>query len=298
MGAPKPSGTTVENQGGTKTVDNLSWAAARLADIDLSGLGFAGKPVMTGEQAFVAFQKLAKTDPGRWSQIRFLLLNMHAYSGTKMPNFEANWTSADEYAIKNAITEYHIDNMPNPTDPVPTNLGRAVGLGYDVKKMLGNDGPKPFLNFAMATADSVGKNGYKPDVVKTPHYAVPATADLQEVAKQQFLKANGRYPTSAESSDFAAKFQALALSYGKGQNNPSLQTAFSAPDPASVGLPASPVATPATPAGQVMEPPSAGVAATNFALKAHPNQAASNGMNDAISTWLNNLSKGAGTNGN
>ena len=265
--------------------DPLSWRAASTAKMDVSGL-FPGQSIMTGNEVFIALQKLSQRDPGRWGSVRALLVAMHSYSGTKEPNFNANWTSADEYAIKNALTQFNISNIPNPADPP---AGRAPNSGMPI-----NVTPKSFLGFAQDYANSMKTSGYSPAAVRK--YTVPATADLVSIARESATKALGSPLNPAEEADFAKKFQSLILSYQKGKTDKKLQTAFSAPTNESVGLPGK---TPAVgaPAGATMEAPNANVAATNFALKANPNQAASNGMNDAIGTWLANLSKGAGTNG-
>lgn len=270
--------------------DPLSWKAASKTKMRLDGL-FPGKLVMTGEETFIALQKLSRSDPARWGSIRALLVAMHAYSGSKIPDFNANWTNADEYAIKNALTQFHIANIPNPTDPkIPGEFTVfSPNAQTEIDKIKAE--PKSFLAFAQDYAISMKNNGYTPRAVKK--YTVPATADLTTIAQDAATKSLGRALPPAEAAQFAKDYQALVMSYQKGQNNKSLQTAFSAPTNESVGLPGK---TPSAggAAGAVMQAPDVGVAATNFALKANPAQAAATGLDNAMSSWFESLAKGAG----
>lgn len=286
MGSIKPPALkdlSGPNAGRSKTpVNHFTWADTAKHSIDLSGLGLSDS-ILTGQQALAAIENLAHTNPAQWGAIRTLIANSGAY-GAHKPDFSklTNWSSTDLNAVKNALIYYHAGVGVTPT----TKTQDQVGIGPIATA-------KPsFLQFTQQSAAALPSGAIPSKKVKL--ISLPSTDDLNAVAHKAFVDATGFNPTPAQAADFAQKFQGLLLSYGKGQNNPQAQQDFA--PPANVSAPMANPAVPPAPSGTVIEPPSASVAAQNFALKANPATSASHGMNEAISLWLGNLAKG-NTNG-
>ena len=259
--------------GGGKTVDPTSWKAAAKDSGNYSGLGIPNASNLTGEQALISIEQMALKDPAQWAKIRTQLVAMHAYSGKKLPTFTSNWSSTDSNAVRWAITQYHVLNLPAAGSPVvPSTVGGVVGT------------PKtPFLSFAQSQAKALKSSGYTSSSSVAPIIPLPATADLNQVTKDAFVKNLGFNPTPAQQASFSKQFQDLVLSYGQAKSNAKAQKAFATPGATSTAS-HSPIA--------IEQPPNADVAATNFALKADPNAAGAHGLNEAMGAWFQQLKSG------
>lgn len=258
------SSASTNYQSWEKTVAGATFDMSKFPEPTLAKLGTAA----TGEQVLQALSRLASTNGGTWQNLRPALVALGGKSLTKAELLKP-WTPIDESAIKNWLGTAHynaIDLTPNnKTDYVPPNLFDNFTSGITNLKKFG----------------SVGSTVTR----ATPIISLPATADLNQVTTNMFTKTLGRNPTNEEQAHFAKQYQDMILSYGQKQNAVPDQTFTVAPGTTSSPKP-SPVA--------IEAPPAADVAATNFALKSDPARAASNGLDDAMSSWFSTLEKGVG----
>ncbi len=248
-----------------------TWEAVRQQKFDVTGLNIPGHATgtMTGDQVLQALDALANKDPQSWAKLRPNLYNSFPqYYNSK--NIRVNWSQGDISAIKMTLTGIaSTDTVYGTVTPVASLLTS-----------------KAISNKVNGTAFS--------NAVTKPVVPLPAAADLTQTAQDAFSKVLGRQATPQEADSFAKQFQDLVLSYGQAKVDAKHQKAFSAPanptgivDPTAMGA-ATP--TPTAPAVTAIEqPPTASVAAENFAAGLHPDDAKAQALSDALGNIIKNI---------
>ena len=265
---------------GTSTADPTGWTAASKAELDTTGLnipGLSGKA--TGAQIFAAIESAAKTNAGNgkiWGALRPLIAVGNSYTNAQA---HVNWSSADVTALQKYIAAWNNYNTTNPS--TPATLGSWVNLTK---------------NTTATTGASVGQTL---NLVTTTPVSVPAQADLTSVAQQAFASTLGRSASPKEAADFAKKYQELILSYGSSKDLAKASQSFQAPSSPiqfqqSGQAPQSSAPIPSMTSGvnAVTAPPTASVAASNYAAQTNPTEASAQAASDGLNQFMSML-KGA-----
>jgi hypothetical protein len=260
---------------------DTTWGAAAKGTYDISGLNLPNTPAggkVTGEQFYQLLQSAAQSHNPAYAPIRQRLSYLIPGYTSKVGKF--NFTSWDSNAIESWIKGMHSNNVTNPTSPstalsfLNTSTGKtsSSGLSYNV------------------TNNIVNKYVAPP--------SVPSTADLTDTAQQAFSKILGRSASPAEAQDFASKYQSLVQSYGDQKNQMKLSkskdfTPIAQPIQfQQQGInPSQPAPTTVT-TGANIAPPSAGIAAQNYAAQNNKTQASAQAVVDNLGGFLSML-KGA-----
>ena len=267
--------------GGGSTTDS-NWAAASKATFDVNGFGLPNAPkdgMMTGDQIYQTLNAMAATNDSHWGSIRAGLTSIkpNVYS-TK--DLKLNWTPADVSSVRDFLTTLHNVNVTNPT-----KLQSLVG----------------FFNTSLAYAKKSGVSFNTLNAVNTTPITVPAQADLTDAAQQAFSKNLGRSASPAEAADFAKKYQDLIASYGTAKYDAKKAQQFTQPGnpiqfaqtgqmPADVSAKAVPQIQSNVPV--LEQPPSAAIAASNFAARQNPAAASAQAAADGLNQFMSML-KGA-----
>lgn len=267
---------TLPTGGGTT---DSNWAAAAKASYDVTGLGLPNTPKngqMTGDQIYQAINAMAATNNKNWGGIRDILKN--TIPGYTAKDLRLNWTNQDVTAVRSFITTLH-----NVNTTMPSNQMSVAG----------------FLN---TTATNAKKSGVSFSTINstqttTPVISVPAQADLTSAAQTAFATTLGRSASPAEAADFAKKYQDLVLSYGNAKVDAKKAAAFNAPaNPIQfeqTGQTASkPIKSTQLGINAVEAPPTASIAAANYAAQQNPTEASAQAAADGLSQFMSML-KGA-----
>lgn len=261
------------NIGSTTTTPKSvnTWDYVRQQKFDVTGLNIPGHPTgtMTGDEVLQALDALANKNPSLWGQLRPNLYNSYPqYYNSK--NIKVNWSTGDSSAIKMALTGIaSTDSVYGTVTPIASLLKT---------KAVGNK------NNGTAFSNAVTK----------PVVPLPATADLTQTAQDAFTKVLGRQATPQEADSFAKQFQHLVLSYGQDKANAKSQKQFQAPaNPLGVLNPNSAGSVSAMPSASAVtaieQPPTASVAAGNYAAKLHPTDASAQALSDALGNVIKNI---------
>lgn len=262
---------SVMNLGGNTGSDS-GWTAAMKASFDVSGLGIPGHATgsMTGDQIYQAFNAIAHSKNIKsWLAIRAILKD--TVPGYTAKDLKYNWTSQDSNALKQKLSELH-------------NASVSLGDKSTFKTYLVDQhtlATKSGINFATINA----KTTKAPSLV-----SVPATPDLMKAANDAFTTTLGRAASPEEQAAFSKDFQSLVSQYASGKSKTTPAEFSPAPTQPTMGNPTPQVATPITlPAGQVMEPPNANVAAANYAAQQNPVNAHAQAAADGLQAFLGML---------
>ena len=270
------------NLGGSDA-SNSTWTAAAKDTYDVTGLMIPGHltGTMTGDQLYQALNAMAvnkKLDPsGTWSAVRKVLVK--SVQGYNANNLKVNWSTQDVKAVKNFITSLHNNNSTDPTNKMSFTTAMVNLSGTASAKGTG-----------IATAG-----------LTTPA-TVPATADLTSVAQTAFSKTLGRSASPQEAAQFAKQFQDMVLSYDNSKKSAKGEASFAAPtnpiqfqqngqeaQPTGVSANGSSAQKVSTTTGGLQTPPSADIAATNFAANLNPTEASAQAAADGLGQFLTML---------
>ncbi len=267
---------------------DVTWAAARSGTIDVSGLGIPGhldgaSAKITGDQLYQilnAYANNSQLDPnGTWAGVRSILTRTQKGYTTKDLNYA--FTTADKNALQNFIT----------------------GL-YNVNKT--SSTPIPFVSYLNQKQTEAKKNGlsFASNSLATPS-TVPSTAELAKTAQTTFATVLGRSATPKEEAMFAKQFQDMVLAYDNAKKSGKGESTFAQPAnpidfaPSGANLGVSGITSAPTTTAKVSTattglttPPSASVAASNFAANLNPAEASAQAASDGLGQFLSML-KGA-----
>ena len=277
---PKPTAVTLDNSApidvGNKSKDVTGWAAASAAKYNTTGFNIPNMTGMqTGGDIYNAIEALAHSnkDQGNvWGPIRNILQQMTPYSKKERVSI---WTTKDTSTLKTFIQSL---NATNSTVNKANPLSLAQYVSAQTQAFKGTGSP-----LSTSTALTV------PKVV-----SVPATADLAKVAQDAFSSTLGRSASPSEAADFAQKYQKLVLSYGDAKNDTKNASSFAPPvqpidfQPNGQTAPAQPASAPID-STAIMAPPTASVAASNYAAKANPTQASAQAAADGLNQFMSML---------
>lgn len=263
---------------GTSSGDPTGWATAQKASIDTTGMGIPKMTgYQTGAQIFAAIESMAKTnsDHGKvWGKFRQVVAAGRGYSNK---DTNVTWSTKDVIAVKSYLTNVNNYNTVNPSNPV--SLAGYVNLDVNSHQSSG-------LSLSSSTNTKT----------TTPVVSVPAQADLTAAAQTAFAQTLGRSASPAEAADFAKKYQDLVLSYGNAKVDAKKAAAFNAPaNPIQFDQTGqAPTAIKSTQAGinAVEAPPTASIAASNYAAQQNPTAASAQAAADGLSQFMSML-KGA-----
>jgi hypothetical protein len=255
-----------------------NWAAAAKASYDVTGLGLPNTPAngqMTGDQIYQAFNAMAASNDKNWSGIRDILKN--TIPGYTAKDLKLNWTNQDVTATRDFITTLHNYNVTYPTK----QMGITAFLNTTAKQAQKSGVSFNTLNSTQTTA---------------PIITLPSQADLADTAQKAFATTLGRSASPAEVEDFAKKYQDLVLSYGNAKVDAKKNAAFNAPaNPIQfdqTGQTPQPIVNPVAATNAIEQPPTASLAAANYAAKQNPTEASAQAAADGLNQFMSML-KGA-----
>lgn len=265
---------------GSTSGDATSWTAASKASFDTTGLGIPGLTgPQTGAQIFAAIESAATTNSDKgalWGSLRPLVAVGQGY--TKKDS-SVSWSSKDVTAVKDYIARINNYNTVHPNAPVSI----AGYMSLD-KQSLQTSGTSLSL-----TANTL---------TTTPN-VIPASADLASAAQQAFATTLGRSASPSEVADFTKKYQALVASYGTAKDMAKASMPFNAPSTpiqfeggAQAGSTPAPISSTTSGVNNVISPPTAAIAASNYAAEQNPTEASAQAASDGLNQFMSML-KGA-----
>lgn len=273
--SPSPSKTSDANNpfgniniGGT---GQSGWSGASGATFSLGQYGAPfGKTSMTGDEILQHFDALAQSNSPLWSSFRSMLIN--SVPGYSQKELKANWTNQDITAIKEFLTRLNNYNVSFPDKKLNIDA-MASNVATNAKK---NGTSWATLNATTST---------------TPVISVPASTDLEAAAQTAFSKVLGRSATAQEAASFSKEFQDLYASYGQ-QKLAAKKAQKFAPVSQPVqfaGAGQTPQTPTSTAANVIEQPPTASVAAENYAARTNPTEASAQAAADGLSQFLGML---------
>ena len=275
-----PSAPTLGAGTGT---DPSKWSVASAAKFDTTGMNIPGLTgYATGQQIKDALNQLAlnNKDGGQVvGPIRQILIKYAGNYTTKETRLA--WTAKDNSALESWLGLLNAHNAVNPSAPSSLPQWQALYQGTN----------NPAHTTALTTTNPVS----------TTPYAIPAQPDLTDAAQKAFSAVLGRSASPQEAADFAQKYQELVKSYDSAKANAKAGNDFNAPQTpiqfaqsgqtsgevasgSDTSLPADPMA-----ATGVEAPPTASIAASNYAAKVDPTEASAQAAADGLGQFLTML---------